>query len=203
MRGLLLKDLLNLRKQSKVYLLLIVFYSIIGFTNRNTAMFGGMISIVAAMIPITALAYDERSKWDGYALTMPLSRGTLVLSRYILGLIFIGAASILSFAFSAFLSEGNLYENLMSNLIVLAVGIILMSVIIPLLFKYGVEKGRILMMVILFAPTGLIMLLPKLGFAMPNEETLISFLNSIPVIAVILLVISVFMSISIYKKKEF
>ena len=59
MTGLILKDLLNLKKQGKVYLILIIFYFAIGLVNENSSMFASMMTMVAVLIPITAMAYDE------------------------------------------------------------------------------------------------------------------------------------------------
>ena len=98
MTGLILKDLLNLKKQGKVYLILIIFYFAIGLVNENSSMFASMMTMVAVLIPITAMAYDERCKWDRYALTMPVSRKDMVMSKYLLGLIFMTAALLYQFS---------------------------------------------------------------------------------------------------------
>lgn len=205
MIGLLVKDFLNLKKQAKTYLILLIFYFILGIANENTTMFSAMMAMVAAMVPITAMAYDERSKWDRYALTMPISRFNMVVSKYILGLILLTIAFVITMLFSLLFSNLNLTENILSNFAILSVGIILISVIFPILFKFGVEKGRILMMIVLFAPTGIIVLLSKMGFEIPtvNEEILKLLIYLSPVFALVLFAISVLISLSIYKNKEF
>lgn len=205
MIGLLVKDFLNLKKQAKTYLILLLFYFILGIANENATMFSAMMAMVAAMAPITAMAYDERSKWDRYALTMPISRFNIVVSKYILGLIFLIIAFAITMLFSLIFSNLNLSENILSSLAILSVGIIVISVIFPILFKFGVEKGRILMMIALFAPTGIIVLLSKLGLEIPavNEEILKLLIYLSPVFALVLFAISVLISLSIYKNKEF
>lgn len=205
MIGLLVKDFLNLKKQAKTYLILLVFYFILGIANENATMFSSMLAMVAAMVPITAMAYDERSKWDRYALTMPVSRFNMVVSKYILGLILLTIAFAITMLFSLLFSNLNLTENILSSFAILSVGIIIISVIFPILFKFGVEKGRILMMIVLFAPTGIIVLLSKMGFEIPavNEEILKLLIYLSPVFALVLFAISVLISLSIYKNKEF
>ena len=203
MIGLIIKDLMNLKKLSKYYLLILAFYFIIGIAGGDQNMFGVMLIMLAVMIPMTALSYDEKNKWERYALTMPLTRGTLVLSKYILGLIFLITALVLSLLSNTVFSDVILFENLMINLTTLSVGIIMMSFIFPILLKYGVEKGRILMMIVIFAPTALIVMLSKLGISVPDTGKIEMFLKFLPVVALAFYVVSIFVSMSIYKKKEF
>lgn len=205
MIGLMLKDLLNLKRHSKVYLLLIIFYFVIGIINESSVMFSSMITLVAAMLPITAMAYDEKSKWDRYALTMPLSRVSLVLSKYILSMLFLIPVFIISMVFNLLFSDILLNDIVLINGVLLIVGIVLISVIFPVFFKYGAEKGRIILMLILFVPTGIVLILSKFGFALQNEDVLKLkyFLYFVPVIAIAVLALSILISISIYNKKEF
>ncbi|MDD4088350.1 MAG: ABC-2 transporter permease [Tissierellia bacterium] len=203
MTGLILKDLINLKKQARVYLILVLFYLVLGIANENSDMFSTMMIVVSAIIPITAMSYDERSKWDRYALTMPLSRKSMVASKYILGLIFLVASFILSMLFNSFFSNISLMENVMTCLATLSIGMVIMSVIFPLIFKFGVEKGRIFMMIVLFAPTALILLLSKLEISMPDEETIKSLLYLSPIVAAVIFIASIYISMSIYNKKEF
>ena len=87
MKGLIIKDFLNLKKHSKYYIILMIFYFILGIANEDFIMFGSMIIVFSAILPITAISYDEKNNWDSYALTMPISRKDLIVSRYILGII--------------------------------------------------------------------------------------------------------------------
>ena len=203
MTGLILKDLLNLKKQAKVYLILVIFYFVYGAVFENSSMFSSMMTMVAVMIPITAMSYDERSKWDRYALTLPISRVGIVVSRYLLGVIFIVIAFVLSMLVNLVFSKMYSTESILINLASLSAGITVMSVIFPLLFKYGVEKGRILMMLVFFAPIAILMIVSKLGVPMPDEETIKSFIYLSPFIAAVIFLISFYISLSIYKKKEF
>ena len=205
MIGLLVKDLLNLKQNLKTYLIMLIFYIILSITSKNPSMFGGMVTLVSAMMPITAMSFDERSKWDGYALTMPLSRKSLVLNKYLLCFIFVLTAFVLTALFNSFFTEMSLEENILTNFGVLSVGILYMSVILPILFKWGVEKGRILMMLVLVAPVGIMLLLINSGIAIPelNETIIKTGFYFLIAISLIVFVISYFISLSIYKKKEF
>lgn len=203
MIGLILKDIYNLKKQSKIYLILLVFYFFMGMANRSISMFGTMLSVLAAMLPVTAMAYDEKNNWERYALTMPLSRKDMVLSRYILGLLFAFIAFIISMASSVFLSNESFVESVAVNVDTLCFVLLLMAIIFPILFKFGIEKGRILMILILFAPSMIILFLSNYGIQLPDEETIKPFLYYSPIAVIIIFILSLFLSISIYNKKEF
>jgi ABC-2 type transport system permease protein len=203
MTGLIIKDLLNLKKQGKIYLLLVVFYFAMGLVNENTSMFTTMMTMVAVLIPLTAMAYDERSKWDRYALTMPISRKNMVMSRYLLGLIFLIVAFVLSMLVNMVISNMKTAENTLVVLGGFSTGLMLMSVIFPLLFKFGVEKGRIFMMIVIFIPVAALMMISKLGISMPDEEIIKSVIYLSPIIGAVIFLISIYVSLWIYKKKEF
>ena len=51
--------------------------------------------VYAALLPVTALAWDEQSKWDGLAKMMPYSKFELVFSKYTVGYISVAAAAAL------------------------------------------------------------------------------------------------------------
>ena len=80
MKGLLLKDWYTLIKQMKIMLvLMLVFACVPGYSMAAFAV------VYAAMLPVTALAYDERSKWDTLAGMLPYADRERVLSRYVSG----------------------------------------------------------------------------------------------------------------------
>ena len=80
MKGLLLKDWYTLIKQMKIMLvLMLVFACVPGYSMAAFAV------VYAAMLPVTALAYDERSKWDELAAMLPYSVREIVGGKYVLG----------------------------------------------------------------------------------------------------------------------
>ena len=203
MKGLILKDFLNLKRHSKYYMILMAFYFILGIANEDFVMFGSMIIVFSAILPITAISYDEKNNWDSYALTMPISRKDLIVSRYILGMIFLISSFFITVLLNVVLGSGSYRESILASSAILAVGIILMSVIFPVIFKYGVEKGRNFMLLIVLAPTGAAMLLSKFGLTLPDKEVGKILLYSLPLITVAVFTVSILISVSIYKKKEF
>lgn len=140
MKGLLLKDVYTLMREASIFLLIIAVFALMG----NTA-----ISVVyAALLPITALAYDERSKWGNLAATMPYSVRELVLSKYLLGYLGIAGASVLTVTTQLLLAcvrrtPADAGELWMSALLMACVASVALSVNLPFMFRMGVERGRI------------------------------------------------------------
>lgn len=203
MLGLLYKDIVNLKAQFKVMALLVILYSFFAFASGNSAMLGGIITILGAMMPITALAYDEKAHWDKYALTMPVSRNQIVLSKYLLGLGFVLVAFVINLLFN--LLTGMMPTDMMFpvTFALAAAGVMFMTLTFPFMIKFGVEKGRIIMFVLILLPTIVAMIGSKLNLPLPSEKTLL-LLPYIGFAASILLCgISLLISIKIYQNKEF
>ena len=102
-RGLLLKDIYELWAQSRVLLLLIAAYLLIPALTGGGTMLGSVGLLLLAMLPASAIGYDERSKWERYALTMPVTKRQLHAEKFLLGFLALtlGAALqlVLAFAF--------------------------------------------------------------------------------------------------------
>ena len=72
----------------------------------------------------------------------------------------------------------------------------------PVMFKYGVEKGRVVMMILIFSPTAVAVLLKKVNIAPPSQAFLDQLVYVIPAVLVVLLGLSILLSMRIYQKKE-
>jgi ABC-2 type transport system permease protein len=202
MKGLLLKDFYTLIKQMKIFLIIIIVWTFLpGFSASSYAV------VYAAMLPVTALAYDERSKWNTLAAMMPYTVKNLVLSKYILGYIFVGATSLLSIIVqvvtSVFKKSSLQPEIFISFLLMASIALIVQAINLPVMFRLGVEKGRYVFFI-------LIAVFVVGGMAVGNK--LVDFLSRITIspllltfdvilAAIIINVISVMVSIKIYQNK--
>lgn len=143
MKGLLIKDFYTLTKQLKMFLLIILLFSLM--QGSSTASFA---FVYSAMLPITAMAYDERSKWDKLAAMMPYSKRSIVIEKYLLGYICLAAVAVLSYivkiASSLYLKEPVTAKIFIESLPVLCMAVLFLAVNLPCMFKLGVEKGRLI-----------------------------------------------------------
>ncbi|MEG1783233.1 MAG: ABC-2 transporter permease, partial [Oscillospiraceae bacterium] len=123
MKGLILKDLYVLSKTFKVYGVLLLFYGVFGLTTGQPNFMMGMVCVLLAMLPITSLAYDERAKWDKYALTMPINKNDIVLSKYALGLLLSLIGAVISLVASVVIGDMGA-ETLFTAFACTAIGIL-------------------------------------------------------------------------------
>lgn len=206
MKGLILKDFLAIRSSARVYLFLIAFYSFISFSSSNLSLsvLGG---VMMSMLPITAIAYDERSNFVHYALTMPVSKTDIVLSKYIFGIILAMLGALISFVSILFIGAGiPLVEKVFTAVAAMCAGLLFQSFILPIVFKFGTEKGRLYMIAMFFLPTVLILLLAKSPFAdsinnFAETITLNVVMVAFPIAVIAIYILSVIISLNITKNK--
>ena len=202
MKGLFLKDIMNLKQQAKIYFIIIALWGVVGFINRDGMFFGMCMILFTIMIPMVAMSYDDKSKWDRYALTMPVSRRDMVLSKYLLALAFAAFALLITFLFNYCISL-NFSESLTTSLTFFLIGMVVSSITLPIFFKFGVEKGRFIMMASILVPTVISLIASKLNLTLPDGAALQRLLPFAPFLGVLCIALSIFLSIRIYTKKEF
>ena len=84
MTGLILKDLLVMRKALKSYLMIMVLYAVLAYLDvLNYSFIITFIQVMLMVLPLSAFAYDEQAKWDRYAMSLPLGRVRVVGARYL------------------------------------------------------------------------------------------------------------------------
>ncbi len=150
MKALLLKDYCVLWKQLRFFLLFILIFSAL------PGGFNGVFAVTyAALLPYSCIAYDERSKWDQMAAMMPYTARDLVLSRYVLGWIAAAGACALSLVlqgiFSSILDTGFYPVTLV---LAFFACLATLALTLPLIFRFGVERGRLIMFLIIFLVCG-------------------------------------------------
>lgn len=213
MKGLLLKDLYNLRKGIKQYLLILVFFIVYCFFLKNPSFFPMMTVLSFAMMILTSLSYDEAAGFDKYALTLPVSREDLVRVKYLLFLLLLAAGFVVGLCGSAILNlfiQGEaepLIEQMASVLVVVTIFLLVFSTMLPIVFKLGVEKARMMMMVcyiVIFAVVFMsFRLIVNLDLKRYLTDELIITAVVIGVIGAALYVLaSYFISVRIIRKRE-
>ncbi len=206
MKGLLIKDVLTLKNQGKLFLVIIVFYGFFAATMGDPGFVNGMIVLVSSMMFLTSFAYDDLAKWDALALSMPITRKNLVSSKYILSILLAVLGGIVAVLFNVgfYLLDNriDLAGQMTSVAGIVAIAITFCMILLPIIFKFGVEKSRFLMMAILLVPIVIVFLLDKAGISMPTAEQLNKLLLFSPFLLVALVLISWVISCNIFMRKE-
>lgn len=198
MNALILKDCYVLWKQLKIFLIIILVLS--AFNSAFNSVFA---TLYAAMLPYTAMAYDERSKWDQLAAMMPYSTRDIVLSKYLLGMLCTAAAAILSLLVQA-VAAPLLHTAFQpqTTLFSFFAALCILAAILPVMFWLGVEKGRVTMFILIFlvcGTSGAMASLSTSGVFQGLPRLLVVLL---PAAAVVLNGISIPLSIRLYQRQR-
>lgn len=206
MKGLLLKDLYMSSKYCRAFLIIVFVFLAVSFFGDDNIFFIVYPTMIAGIIPMTLISYDERDKWNQYSGTLPYSRAQLVSSKYLIGLLFGGISYVVSVAATAvrMLLKGyfSLDELLIMGTILLVLGVIAPTLLLPFVFKFGAEKGRIAFYVMVGLISAIGAVLAGLGFQAILPVGNIWTLAVIAGISIVLYVLSWLLSVVFYRKRE-
>lgn len=203
MRALLYKDLRNLRRYIvQLLAICLAFGLLFGISNGNLYFVAGYAAMLSLMVLINSMAYDEQCSWYRTALTMPLSRRTLVGCKYLLGLLAVGGGAVYSLLLSAvgsFFLPVSFFEVLCTTGSCSCFALLLIAILVPLLFRYGTEKTRLLMTLIFVAPILLLFLFARIGLPMPDETLVVGMLIALPFVTALLYFLSFLLSVRLFR----
>lgn len=203
MKGFLLNDLFSIRRLLKsiaiVYLVFMVAWGAVGKPQMPALMLG----IMSISYMGNLFSYDEFYHWEKYQRVIPLSVRQVVLARY------------LSFGIAALVT---LVLGLMYLLVMRVpryeIGVILMgtaamqmytiSVTVPIYYKLGVAKSRLIQLLVMLIPAGIFMGMITVLRKEFSEFTVgvELILGGVFLVLLIGILLSVRISIRIVRKKE-
>ena len=151
MKGLLLKDLYMMAKYCKAWaLILAVMMGASAFSERPM-LFLMYPVMLAGLTAVTLIAYDERSGWTTLSRAMPYSKAQLVSVKYIVTLLLLAMAAVLAAVVQLVrtgMGAGN--AGSMGGIlgVLLSAGLAMPAVLLPLVFRFGVEKARLMYFIV-------------------------------------------------------
>lgn len=218
MISLILKDFLVQKKTlifSIIYLLIFSFF----FKQTPNAMFPTAITVLTYMVVMTSCSYDDKYNSDILFNSIPLGRTKIVVAKYVSSYVTMIIAGILYTVLVIVINSINLSINL--KYITwdgIAAGFLSVTLIIgiylPAFFKVGYTKARILNLILFFA---VFFGVSFLGQQISGSESslslgIIEFIKaqsdfqiifSVFLFGILTLFISLFISIILYKNREF
>ena len=210
MIGLLYKDMIYMKKMWKTVILFAVFFIVFSFVQSNTI---SAMSFIAIMIggnfSMLPFSYDNYSKWNEYQYAFPVSKKTVVCSRYLFGLVLFGICLLLNVVGLLLVQIEILLftrpyapitiQYVSAEILPLFFIPIMQAISFPLMYRFGAEKGRLYVICAIAVIIAIVMSVMKIwgGEIITYSSVLITLAS----MAVVLYVLSMLLSICIEKKK--
>ncbi|MBD5499422.1 MAG: ABC-2 transporter permease [Lachnospiraceae bacterium] len=197
MKSLILKDLYNIGHNTKSMLFMLAVLAVVLIPTSGASAYIIVSALLCSMMIMTTFTFDENSNWSRYAMIMPVSKKDVVIGKYIVLVIFcvigslfglvIGLIAELAMSKNAF-NLISIIELLFLTLLALTISFISGSMSIPLVFKFGAERARVLLIVSILIPLaicfGSYQVLVLLGIELTDQLVFILLCGS-PIIALL------------------
>ncbi len=209
MKSMILKDLYNISHNARSMALTMTVLACTLFSSGIEGYLAMSIFMFSMMIA-TTFSFDDMSKWNSYALVMPVGKKQVVAAKFVVLLLFctagafwgLGIGSIAGILIPAVeFSTAMLLELLLYTPIYILLGMLYGGLCIPLFFRYGAEKARTLVIFSAAVIVALVLLVDFIGdrfFA--DADTILGVLCTAA--ALLLLYLSYRISCSIFEKKD-
>lgn len=210
MLGLIKKDLLLIKANLKSMIIIFVIYIMLAFQGTLDVTF--IIPIIGIMLFISTFSYDDFNNWNSYAVTLPDGRRNVVRAKYIVSIILMIILAVIAFFIGIGISyiktnSINLDEIISSLMGTMLSSVIIISLLYPIVFKFGATNGRIILFAVVLGIAGIGTLIAQFIDMAPIINIINKLDNylliAVPIIYIILLGISYLISSKIYQNKEF
>lgn len=171
MTGLLKKDLLLLQSYVKNLILIVIMFTGISFLNESYSFLASALPCMFSILCLSLISYDDYYHWDAYSLTLPVEPRDCVRSKFIITAALLAFGTILgmvlSFAVTLARQEPVSYEEIFYTAYAgITIGLLMMSLMYPIAYRFGTEKGRFVMFGIFASTFVIIILLGKAAMSL-------------------------------------
>lgn len=219
MRGLIIKDFLFLKNTWKNLLIMLVGSIMISIALGNYLLAICVVPVMLLTSSINTFQTDEFYNTECYTLSYPLSRVKIVSARFLFTLImlfvsfFIGLVIYYIIHFTIRPAFAALNTDMIKQLLMLELaGLLVDSIFYPVIYKFGCEKSRIVLMSIVMLLLGIASILSVYVNVFDNDfidfVAIVNFIqnNGVTVllgIVSVTTIISYGLSILFYRHRDF
>lgn len=217
MKGLLIKDFKLMLMQKNFFIIIIVVACLISISSQDPTFMIGFITLILSLFTVSTISYDEFDNGYPFLLTLPFSRKTYVLEKYVYGLILGTGAWIVSVIICSLMlivqGKPVTSDMLIGAFVILPMFLVIESLMIPVHLRFGGEKGR-------YALIACVGVLVVIGFVVMKIVEIfhidvlplilaidalgpVMFMMILLMIGFLIMLISLKVSLSIMNKKEF
>lgn len=217
MKGLLIKDFKLMLMQKNFFIIIIVVACLISISSQDPTFMIGFITLILSLFTVSTISYDEFDNGYPFLLTLPFSRKTYVLEKYVYGLILGAGAWIVSVMICSLMlivqGKPVTSDMLIGAFVILPMFLVIESLMIPVHLRFGGEKGR-------YALIACVGVLVVIGFVVMKIVEIfhidvlplilaidalgpVMFMMILLMIGFLIMLVSLKVSLSIMNKKEF
>ena len=207
-KGLIYKDLFLLKEVFPIVALAVLFL----LFSITLGFFGGflalciMLMVFAVKVVESTLIYDETDGWDSFVLTAPVSRKEIVRSKYLLQILFLAGAFLISAVLLLLISLIPMFSGEDWLFLMLFVGfcyaLVYGAVVIPIYLKFGQHTSRYVAFAVLVVVAGLYGATFGITMFMEFAASTIPLLIGVLVLSLAAYGVSYSISQKIYAKRE-
>lgn len=153
MKGLLRKDIYQMWKYYKMYYILAIIMEIASIWASGNLFLAVYPLVLMCMVPSNMQTVDESGKWELYCGTLPCTRKQVVTGKYLIGpmmafpvLVLVAVCQCLQMGLAGNFTWGSLRDVL---LVCLTMVLLMPAVSLPLMFKFGTTKSRMVQFVVI------------------------------------------------------
>lgn len=216
MLGLLVKDLRLLSNQKQFFAVIVLISIFLVMSGQQVSFAVMYCTMIAIYFTISTISYDEYNNGYAFLFTMPITRKQYAVEKYLFALVTGGVTwfvtTVAGFFYERMRDDLVASEWFMESASVFFILLVVMCFMIPIQLKFGAEKGRIALFVLVFAVMAVAMLVQK-GFSKMqiSMKWMDAFLNMnatgvmlfFGIVFILFVTISILVSIRIVEKKEF
>ena len=215
MKGLIIKDFKLLMMNKTFFLIMLVICGFISLTNENDPTFIiSFMTFITAVFTISTISYDDFNNGMPFLLTLPITRKLYAAEKYVFGML-TGAAvwffSVLLVSAVQLFSFSNvqLIDILCTAVINLFISYLILYLIIPIQIKYGNERGRLVLFLVVVITIAMSYVLSSLIAESVNIRNILNELTMTPILLILIglvllgYYISSRISIHIMEKKQY
>lgn len=207
MKGLLIKDFYQMKSYLRVFLVVVLICVIMGFSNQDGVFMTYYPAVLMGMMPMTMYAYDEKDKFFGLLSSLPIKKRTYVTEKYLFGFLLVLMACIATGIVQAFkmIGAGSFVfaDFALIMIMPLAIGMVAPSIVLPLIFLLGTEKGRFVNILVMIIALSFISVFIDMG---SDFQVIVDAKQMVFImlgVAALLYVISWLITSAIFEKKEY
>lgn len=194
MKGLIIKEFLGLRRYFRILAVLMVLYIFMAFGMTSVSIFAAINAILVMICSLSSFSYDSYNHWNEFAMSLPLSRADLVKSKYLFILLLCAFGTAVTLILSLIVGliiHLPMQEIFIAILCSALTALFLGALTTPFIYKFGVEKARYILIIIVMIPTLVFVsfgsYLPTLHLPSAQTLTLLAWCSPVFVLAFVFL----------------